>query len=401
MPPAICCCPGCELGTDNFDRADANPPSGRWYEISGDWAIDDQYLIDNDTPGILATTICHPPIYDDGSWIANFKLREVRSRSLFHIRAGHPQTSPYEVKYEPSGIDSPTAKITVTVIGPGGLEDSVEHPWPVDEITGDSADEVDVFACYQPGVTLRASIGSFGGQVPVAQICIEEDNGAPCYKVSGNDVGNFSWLEGAFDDWEYFTTIIDDLDCPACGCLCVKGLKPDDQYNPERKCFPDELMATFELIESDVDASECPLNDFEVVLSRFGNDNEEWISEDQTLCSNTFALKLNCENFDDGDQVFRALTLQLLNSTSDPTAAIVFAWEDPDFGNGESAAIRNPDVEESTCEPISLVYNRLKLACFFGPCSYPGTSGQIPFCCDQLCLTECPTIIYKVTITEV
>ena len=43
----------------------------------------------------------------------------------------------------------------------------------------------------------------------------------------------------------------------------------------------------------------------------------------------------------------------------------------------------------------------LLLSCSPGPCgppSPPGTLGYIPFCCNDLCLPACPTILYKVTL---
>jgi hypothetical protein len=393
-----CCCVGCELGEDSFTRVDANPPTGQWHEISGNWSITEQYLTDNSTPGILATTICHPTQYDEGSFIANFRLMELRSREEFRIRAGNPQLSPYEVSFEPLNMDTPLAAIRVTVHGPGGVSDSVQHPWPTTGYgSGVSADEANAFACYQPGVSLRASIGSFGGQIPVAQICIG-GTGSNCYTIGMQQVGNFSFLKGAFDNWEYWATATDDLTCIPCGCLCLKGMLPEDRFDPEKNCFPDQLMAIFTLMESNIDASACPINDFEVLLDRFGNNKTEWISGNQTLCSTTFALKLSCDIFDEGNFVFRALSLQLLNGVDNQTPAIVFQWQNPDFANGESASVKFPDPELSTCEPISLVYDGLKLACFFGACGNPGQFGQIPFCCPEICLPTCPSISYRVTV---
>jgi hypothetical protein len=399
MATRRCCCnPSCELGLDDFNRVDANPPSGRWHEISGNWSLTDQYIKDDGTPGILATTICHPVAYEEGSWIANFQLKEVRSREMYRIRAGNPSTSPYEITFEPLDMDLATARIKVTVIGPS-TTDSVEHPWPVASYGGTtSADSVNAFGCYQPGVMLRASIGSFGGQIPVAALCIG-GTGSRCYVVGGVDVGNFAFIEGAFDNWQYWATAIDDLSCIPCGCYCLKGLLPEDRFEPERECFPASMKAIFQLVYASVDASACVINDFEILLNLFGNNRDTWLSGNATICTTTFAIKLNCENFDEEGRVFRALTMQLINGVDNQTASIALQWDDPDYDAGETPSIKFPDFEESTCEPLSLVYKYATLQCFFGPCDTPGVSGYIPYCCPEAgCLPSCPTILYRVTL---
>ncbi|MFO0382214.1 MAG: hypothetical protein ACK506_11000 [Pirellula sp.] len=395
MSTRRCCCADCKLGDDTFTRVDATPPSGRWYEIDGEWSLTDQFLTDNGTEGILATTICHPPQYEKGSWIANFRLMQVRSREKFVVRAGNPLSDVYEIWYEPLDMDLPNARIKITVFNEVG-EKSVEHPWPVSPLGG-SADAVDAFACYQPGVMLRASIGSFGGLVPVAAICIG-GMGEPCYTVEDVKVGNFSFIRGAFDNWQYWATAIDDLSCIPCGCFCLKGEKSADKFDPEARCFPDKLKAIFQLVESDIVDPDCPMNDFELELNLFGNNRDQWLSGNATICSTTFAIKVNCEVFDEDDRVFRALTLQMLNGVDNQTAAIAFQWENPDIEAGETTWIKYPDYEESTCEPVSLVYKYLKLSCFFGNCAVPGQFGQIPFCCPTICSPTCPRIVYKVTL---
>jgi hypothetical protein len=397
MSTRRCCCADCKLGEDTFTRVDATPPSGRWYEIDGEWSLTDQFVTDNGTEGILATTICHPVAYDEGSWIANFRLMEVRSREKFIVRAGNPMSPAYEVWYEPLDMDLPNARIKITVVALG-VEVSVEHPWPFSSILGGSADEVNAFACYQPGVMLRASIGSFGGLVPVAAICIG-GSGSNCFTVSGVKVGNFSFIKGAFDDWQYWATAIDDLNCTPCGCYCLKGMKPEDRFEPERSCFPDKMKAIFQLVSSDVDAGACAINDFEIELNLFGNNRDTWLSGDASICTTTFAIKVNCAVFDEGDRIFRALVMELLNSAGNQTGSIALQWDNPDYDAGETPNIKFPDYDESTCEPLALVYQYATLRCFFGPCDVPGVSGFIPFCCPEVgCLPSCPTILYKVTL---
>lgn len=346
---------------------------------------------------MLATTICHDPLHDEGSFISNFQLVDLRTRTIYKVRAGNPDTSDYEVHFEPIDVDLPSAKIRVTVFGDAGETVSVEHPWPVD-FFGDSVNVHDAFICYQPGVHLKGSIGSFGGLPPVPQVCVTA-LGSDCWTVAGNDVGNFAFLEGRFDNWTFRVTATDDLRCEPCGCFCLRGEMPTDRYDPDKACFPATIKAIFELVSSDVYLSACALDLFEVDLVETDEDRTEWISTSQTVCGTTFRLKANCDTFDEGNVAFRGLSLTLLDSLGFP-AAIVFQWHEPDILAGESATTRFPSYAESTCDPLGLVYGGLKLACFFGQCpgEPPGVLGFIPFCCNNQCFVSCPNIFYKVTL---
>lgn len=396
MPPRKCCCgPDCILGDDEFNRANANPPTGSWHEISGEFEILTN-TVNSITPGVLATTICHHVLHEEGSFISNFRLVDLRTRTIFKVRAGKPDTSAYEVHFEPLNIDTIDASIKVTVIGDETVIQS--HPWPV--LDGDSANETDVFICYQPGVMLRGSLGSFSGQPPVPGACVSAA-GANCWTVGGVSVGNFSFIEGRFDNWTYRVTATDDLDCDPCGCFCLKGDKPEDRFDPDKNCFPSSMTAIFTLASSSVDAGACGLNDLSVILTSTDSERTVWKSGTVDVCGTSFALKANCEVFDDGDRVWRALTLQLTSSADSDTPAVVFQWDGFDSGAGESAMVKNPDYTDSTCDPLSLVYKGLKLSCFFGSCGDPEDptlQGFIPFCCNTICLEACPDIIYDVTL---
>lgn len=398
MPPKKCCCVDCFLGADEFDRADANPPTGQWHVVSGEWEITDE-TVNSVDPGVLATTICHLPIHDEGSFIANFELVGLRTRSIFKVRAGKPDTSDYEVHFEPLDMDTPSASIRVTVYGDLGETATVTHPWPVDN-SGNSVDRHEAFICYQPGVHLKGSIGSFSGQPPVPGVCVT-DPGDNCWDVGGENLGNFSFVEGTFDNWDYQVTATDDLNCSPCGCFCLRGEMPTDRHDPDKACFPETITAIFQLVSSSVYAETCPLNDFEVDLVETDADRTEWVSTTQDVCGTTFALKANCAVFDTEGRAFRGISLTLLDVSGGSPGAVAFQWQDPDFGAGETASTRFPDYEESTCDPLGLVYKDLLLSCEFGPCgppAMPGTFGFIPFCCNTLCLPTCPTIIYKVTL---
>jgi len=215
MPPRFCCCeePGCELGADDFNRTDANPPSGSWREITGEFEILDN-TVNTITPGKLATTICHPAWATEGSFRADFLLVDLRTRSIFSVGAGNPDTSTYRVTFEPIDMDLVTAKIRVTVIG--DVTDTFDFLWP-DDGFGDSVNTLAAHICFLPGVMLRGSIGT----PPAVDVCAELYGGT-CFNVGGHDVGPFFFVDGRFDNWVYETLIIDNFECPPCACFCFR-----------------------------------------------------------------------------------------------------------------------------------------------------------------------------------
>lgn len=44
-----------------------------------------------------------------------------------------------------------------------------------------------------------------------------------CFTIGGVEVGNFSFLEGEFDDWEYSVHWIENRSCDRCVCFCYEN----------------------------------------------------------------------------------------------------------------------------------------------------------------------------------
>lgn len=388
-----CCCEkSCVLGSDDFNRANSNPPSGSWYEISGDWSITSNKLIDNGTPGKLATTICHPALYDKGSWRADFDLVECRTRSTFVVGAGDPNSSMYRVTFSFADMDTATATITVTIEGDETI--GAVYNWPGGYA---SSDLVSVFVCYEPGGALRGFVKGAG--VPV-YACVGSAVGSHCFSVAGNAVGGFFFVQGAFDNWSYEVTAIDNLDCPACGCLCLKAYYPTDKYEPlEYSCFPDHLKAIFQLVTPPVYGLTCYITDFEVDLFADTNRNR-WISAIQTVCPGyTWQLLARCVYYEDPvtGLRWRTITLEVLSATVGTDIEEMFFWADLNLAIGDTTEIKWPDFDLSTCEPLSLVYKSLVPYITATSC-YPSGGWKV-FCCDpDLCGVPAPQIKWHVNV---
>lgn len=388
-----CCCLGCELGSDDFNRANENPVTGNWHELSGNWGITSNFLTSNGAAGKLATKICHPALYDKGSWRANFELVECRTKSTFVVGAGNPDTSLYRVTFAFSGMDTGSAIITVTIDGDETV--AAVYNWPGGYT---SADRVAVFVCYEPGGALRAHVTA-GGFTPI-YACVGSSVGANCFTVGGVSVGGFFFVEGSFDSWEYEATAIDNLDCPACGCLCLKAYYPENKYEPlEYSCFPQNLKAIFQLVTDPIPGLGCFITDFEVDLAQFDFGRNTWKSGIQTVCPGvTWDLTARCVYYQDPDTglTWRTITLEI-NRIDGASILTMFYWTDLNTTIGDTVSVKWPDFDLSTCEPLSLVYKSVVPYVTATSC-YP-SGGWLVFCCEpDLCGVPAPEIKWHVTV---
>lgn len=367
MAPRKCCCNvGCPIGDDDFNRADSLVPGPKWKLMSGTGSIVGNKI---EVDGVVATTLCHPPSAVNGSYIATFRLINLRTVSLFEVGVGDPNTSTYYVRFEPSLMDTIDAKITITVVG--SYTETFDFAWPGGYAGSDN--EIDATVCYLPGAILRGSIGV----PPPVDSCIPA-TGDDCYMSGPDPVGGFSLKKGHFDNWNYETTILDIFSCSPCGCFCFKRSGALKEF----ACFPASMCLNFEVTEGF-----CPELDGKVITMTQGNlqpndghpEKKSWFSAVQTCGGNQYAFVLDCTTITkDGTNWFIALTLRITGSNY-ADSNIIFNWIDPSVG----LSTRNADYATSTCDPLNLVYPGLLVNSFFAPCGYPGEFGHYLFCCPD------------------
>ena len=373
MAPRYCYCTDCVLGTDDFDRANSADPGPKWKIISGTGDIVSNHI---EVSGIVATRICHPAGHDNGSYIARFDLVNCRTVSTFRVGCGDPTLpSPYEVKWEFSGMDGgAAAKIKITVTG--DTIETYDHLWPIDPHTSQSADSVAVSICYEPGALLRGSVGV----PPAVDACIAY-GGAACYDSSGDPVGGFFWKEGHFDNWDYQETILDNFGCDPCGCFCFKR----EGVLKEWSCYPETLYLNFTLVSgtcSELDNISIAMVQGNLSPGDGYPQKKSWYSEVQTCDGNDYAFVLDCTPMTvDGTNWFIALSLRLTDNVY-TNATTLFNWVTPSI----NLSTRDADYATSTCEPLLLNFPGLKVNSFFGNCGDPydpGRNGFYVFCCPS------------------
>jgi hypothetical protein len=364
-----CCCGDCLLGEDDFNRPDANPPTGRWHVVSGEWEIENEEL-NCVEEGILATTICHPSNYPNGSFVATVKLIGMSNGSVsaWEVGVGKPDSPKYvvEVLHNPMTLQA-TLKLW------SGNKGSVLHEETYFGVNSNAT----LTVCYAPGLAIDVEIG----RIPAIEWC-DDNNGEPCYVIGGVAVGNFSFRVGRFDDWRYEAHWLDDPTCPKCPCFCEKSRE-------DFGCYPDVLYLSFISVGADsATLSTIPLyQSFLNPLSYLWPEKVTWYSEVQGCGSPVGAqwtAKFTCGQEDLGALAFGTADYNFEEPSS---AQIVFVWVGVDSAIAAWTP-RNAIKEDSTCDPIELTFPEVKVnsafpspICFDPPCDTTGC--YTPYCTDR------------------
>ena len=361
----------------------------KWKVLSGEWELVDGTVRDV-TPGILATRICHPAIYPLGSFVASFTLKGLADNPTYKIRCGNPATSPYEVWFEADGFGEEDAEGTLTITVYGDDETSSEELTLPSETT-----ELAAKVCYAPGLHLLGAIDLRPNLYPV--LCIDGvAEAAPCYQ--SNTVGNFSFLEGHFDDWSYVVHWIENNDCPPCDCFCRKA---DGSYT----CLGRRLTLS---IISDPNIWECAGAEQDVTLYRMddpgrpaatdpffnfygaGQTNPKswvWVSDPINCTGGGHPFSAVRAVFLCGmpiDQARLVLVRDNANYSELPDSRVMFLGSSP-LAIADQAADAS-----STCAPLEIVFTDVGLRSY--QCQNPADPCEIanPYQCSQFaCCGPC------------
>lgn len=225
-----CCCGLCVIGEDDFNRANSDNPGPLWSEEDGDWDIDGNRL-KGTTAGLLATTVCHPTWAPLGSFIASFDLDAPINGKVYKVRGGNPNTSLREATWTFTGsAGSGTINIEVT-----NGTDTLDFNVAWQDVEGPYR----VSVCYLPGVLISASKPSNiaeSGSPTYTSVCIDDTDAARCF----DGLGNFSFLQGDFDNWVYEVHWLENHNCSTCLCPCREVVDDVETFT----CVPDTLYAT-------------------------------------------------------------------------------------------------------------------------------------------------------------
>lgn len=249
MPTKRCYCSvgSCLIGTDDFNREDANPPSGNWSVVDGEWEIVDDTLVCI-TEGPIITTLRQPaPLIFGAKYATNTGARLVNipenGTKEYGIICGFQDIDNFDwIKLIWRGADHPTDPNTLEPIfyrRTGGSDsvimDSTTNPQntlgiePYFSGIG-TVTSIYVGYCYS---SLEWSIG-------ISEPALEDlwttcDGGLDA--MPALPYGTTGFLFGDFDDWTHSQHFESRSDCLGCNCVCANS-------NSDRICWKDEMLLT-------------------------------------------------------------------------------------------------------------------------------------------------------------
>lgn len=369
IPPKLCCCtePGCPIGDDDYNRAPANPPTGNWKVISGEWEIVENEL-QHVTPGIILTTLRQGPSIDPTRRRAYYVVVDLIDcpEKEWEVVIHYQTTSVYNsVRFteDGSGHIYPEFLINGSVV-----MDKNTHP-----LTGHwalSGGKLRVSICYSLAEwTVQAELAE-----PEWTLC--GAYGADALPADAT-VGLVGYRSGDFDNWVFSKHWESDPACAKCACFCFMS---DEDYS----CLPETLCLT--MVPRDTYCWEimgvedcCPTaTNIEMTLLQqtpetsgatpaFGNDRKvakkfTWWGprlspqDGSDMDTTDVWFKLICSN---GEQYLAAVQYP------DETAATIGNFVTPDtILSHTNARLRDPS---STCDPLNLVFPNFRF-----PRSAPG-----------------------------
>lgn len=384
MPTKRCCCIKCVIFEDDFNRAELGS------DYVGDGEIIDNVLhANNDT-----ITICQA--YELGAFYSRVTMKDTTDGAVYKVRCG-----------DPDGGYLVTITFAGTVgIGTGTMQFSISTDDGATEAEGftydwEYEDEL-LYICYAPGSQISAgpqtrTSGSGGGNPTWVTACIPLSPHDNCWP---GPKGNYTFVEGEFDDFYYTYHWVENKRCQKCDCFCWDG---------EAHCVPKLLYVTlggsgqcfngtYEMYQAATLTTDLIVPPtFVDVPQKF-----EWVSE-PIYCpyaDNAFTLTLRCELTNEDTYPRFRLELRKYGDNA-ICASLGFDLDDPDTDD----VTRQPEdytsyahsKDTSTCVPFLLNFPQIVDGPF--SCSEPEYS-----CCGGFInsgeTSPQPLKYFDVTITE-
>ena len=414
-----CCCDvNCVIATDNFNRTNANPPSGDWSVVSGQWEILSNRLR-SISDGPIVTTIrqvASTRPNTEYSIRMYFKCINIAAGDAFAIICGYEtSTTFYWVKLtELNGSMYPKFYRRS-----GGIDtllmDIVSHPggvgFPVNASGGYGNVTFTGKICFaEEDWTVDASAGS--SETGIGQ---ENSESETSWTFTGQGglvnlpatLGMVGFLYGEFDDFAFHYHWEAKSKCDYCSCICRDPDNLDDYAQ-----LPECLLLTF-VPQFDPADYPCALNNAEIIVRQglvvdpLGHQLSPrkfvWSSDDVGTGTPTdLAARFYCQPASFGDEKFSVCI-------GIPSESGNFQFADPITGLLSGFTCGKVDWTQSSCIPLNMVFADLKgdvTTCELS--ASPFVQGiKSPLCKDSGCIADTPanndlieSLRWKVVVTE-
>lgn len=226
LPQVIICCCGCLIRSDDFNRADANPPSGDWNVVGGEWRIFSNQL-SHVIEGVLLTTARQAaPTRAGAKYAISFSVDLIEAAGDWKVICGYTSTGNFDwVHFAINAGGFVTPKFYRRSGGADTLlMDITTHPMgPEWSFT---AGVLRVTICW-------AETGwSVAG--PGSSSWVYCQGGAVALPAA--PLGLVGFLKGTLDNWTYYQHWESKPDCNPCPCACWDGV--------DYQCIPETLYLT-------------------------------------------------------------------------------------------------------------------------------------------------------------
>lgn len=393
-----CCCGGCDVLTDDFNRANNDDPGANWDEVGGDWDILDNQL-NGVSEGVLITTRRQQSPKRGSTYNLRFTVELIdfpaSGTKEWKVICGYVDPTNFdwiEFAYVAATGDlTPTfyrrtAGVDSAVLDPTNYPGG--DPWSFPPET--AAEEFEI--CY---AAVQWSAAHIGAQSDVYwEIC----GGGKASLPADTDHGLIGFLAGDFDNLVYEVHWESDPECEYCECFCLNAIDASD-WN----CLAETLTATLTANTGYV----CPAMDG-LSLEMYQSDpdvggaspvydanpqKKTWFSEIFTIEGSKHWLVMQC------DAMGLSMGCLAYPNTAIGTCATYLFFPSP--------CPEDLDTSVSTCDPLSLVFRDLTAdvtTCDLdeGDEGYPGTGTRARPCPAGDCMPEGEyvTVTWDVTVTE-
>jgi len=200
-----CCCLGCIIFRDLFNRADASTPGETWEVRLGDWPIVSQRLRELGTKGAVVIGPRHP--WDTATGLAYVDLVNPQPNKRYRIVINWEDDRNYNWAGLACAATGTDAYLEVGQVV-GGVDSAIRT----------------VLTTYTPGTDIRLSacrnysgiyaLSSLGSNIAWSVL----PSGSPAGRYWGLGNGGTTALD--FDNFEFWEHFVTDDACPVCPCDC-------------------------------------------------------------------------------------------------------------------------------------------------------------------------------------
>jgi hypothetical protein len=336
-----CCCAGCWVFLDDFDRAASTDVTSNWHEEVGDWET-----LGDSIEGWLHELAGTTPGTDGTADAAIYGTRPVPADSTGEMQVNVSILNPV---YTPANDVFKIYLGCTDEHGAGGSWVSFTYTgvntWTVTLSTGEYKTQVwipvlegvfPVVACIDSDGFLMGSVASSGDEFPWND---GDATTSGCYYGLGHDNPDTG---AEFDDFRVSELRTATLQCANCFCHCAEN-------NLEKV-----LCGTI----AGADRADC-MDGHKVDFTwEWNSGNQRWVSEVLTIGANSFKWIFECEAYDPDDP-FGGFKLYLFPGASPNYKTCCSA----NTGGCDAVATPNPTLSECDGDAgLSLVYGPFKFS---------------------------------------